>query len=446
MPCRVDEHRVESAAGREAAHGQVQGGRAAGGRQPESGPEIDPRQRASPSGSVQRGIDAVLEDPRRRDRMPATVEDGRTRPTRDVGAEPDVQSLVERGAKGKHGIGEIEVRQGAVGDAGAHLADEIHVVRGDEVRVRENGVAPQQAEVMQCERIRSPEAFQHEGMFPVALRAMSLHVTGGLVRDGSETLEQPVGAGRDEPGRDDGANQAILVAGQAVDVVDQVPGPLHGRVRGRVTVVVGTLLGIIHGHLADERSLPLREADVGEAHRAFEMYGGKVDGGGRAVCQQRVDQRRIDALGVGALGILRFQGEGTLQQPLIEGQVQRLAELRPLRSVDVQVDQSGQQVPPVSELVESTAATALGHRRRVARFAGAMHGVDGSRRIDRDDGIVHDLDLAPAGRVHERSAKRESCGGISHSRTTPRWPAGCRTSAAASVRHMLRHLAEDAWE
>ena len=358
VPCSIDEHRVESATGRKAAHGQAEGGGAAGCGQPERGPEIDPRQWASPSGSVQRGVDTVLEGTRGGDCMAAGVEDRRTRPTRDVGAKTDVQPLVESGAKREHGVGKVEVRQGAVGDAGARLADELHVLRGDKVRVGENGVVPQETEIVQCERIRPPEAFQHEGMLPVALRAMCLHVTGGLLRDGSETLQQSIRARGDEPGRNDRTDQAIVVAAQALDIGDQIPGPLHGRVGGRVTVVVGTLLGIIHGHLAHERSLPLREASVGEAHGAFEMYGGKVDGGGGAVRQQCIDQRCVDALGVRALGIPRFQGKGALQQPLIEGEVQRLAELRPLRSVDVQVDQPRQHVQPVPELVESAEATA----------------------------------------------------------------------------------------
>ena len=112
---------------------------------------------------------------------------------RDGSREPRPLDLaaVRGGAKREHRVREIQVRERAMGDSGAGSPDELHVVAGDEIRMREDGVGAQQAEVAQPSSVRPAETVEHEGVFPVAFRAVGLHVAGCLLREETRPSRRP---------------------------------------------------------------------------------------------------------------------------------------------------------------------------------------------------------------------------------------------------------------
>ena len=93
----------------------------------------------------------------------------------------------------------------------------------------------------------------------------------------------------------------------------------------------------------------------------------EVDGRRRAVAQQRRHEIGPHRRGERRVGVAGLQRERVVEQPLLQRQVEARAQLRPLRGVDVQVDQARQQHLGRAELDDgrraSTSAAPAGEER-----------------------------------------------------------------------------------
>ena len=174
--------------------------------------------------------------------------------------------------------------------------------------------------------------------------------------DRAEAFERFVRTARNEPGRHHRAHQIALVAGQAAHEVDQVHGVVQ-RLFGRgVAVIVRALGRIVHHHLADQRALAVLQAVARQVLGRRQMGGREIDRCRRAVGEERGHEGAVNPVGEGEVGIFRFERKGAGLKPVIEGQVQGLAELRPLRRVDMEVDQTGQEITDANSVQEGRCA------------------------------------------------------------------------------------------
>jgi hypothetical protein len=172
---------------------------------------------------------------------------------------------------------------------------------------------------------------------------MGLNVALVVGGETPEAVEHRVGAARYEARRHHRLDQLPAVAAQGPHEADEVGRLRDPDLGGGIPVVVGALLGIIHGDPADEGALALLKADLGQRLGGLQVNGGEVQRRRGAVGQQGVDQPGIDPAGKVRVGVARLQGKGVLLQPLVERQMQGLAGLRPLRGVDVEIDKARQQ-------------------------------------------------------------------------------------------------------
>ena len=120
---------------------------------------------------------------------------------------------------------------------------------------------------------------------------------------------------------------------------------------------------MIHGHPADQRALRALQTDVSQTLRGGQMDGAVIHGGGGAVGQQAVDQRAIGRRGELHVGVARLERERVLLQPELERLIQGPPQLRPLRRVDVQIHESGQQIAVFAQHAQGTRG-GMARRRR----------------------------------------------------------------------------------
>ena len=135
--------------------------------------------------------------------MPALREQRRARAAGDVGAETDPHAGLDRGASREGALGEVHVRQRAVCDAGAALRDQRPVGVVEMGGVSQHGVFAHQPEPIEGVRVGDTASFEYVAVLPIAFRAVGLDQGVGVGCERGETGERLVGAGRDEPGRDD---------------------------------------------------------------------------------------------------------------------------------------------------------------------------------------------------------------------------------------------------
>ena len=290
----VDHQRVEFEAGRELANRQAERFAAAGGGQPERFGRGDARTGHAARLAYVRRIDAAAERPRRHHGKPRAVEQRRRIAARNVGAEPDMSALVERGAQRKHGVGKVKIRQWAMRDAGAGRLDVVEVVGRNEVRMRKNGPVGEQAEFSQYLRVGAAETVADVFAGPVAFAAMRLHMTARLMRDLSQPLQQRVGATRHEAWRDRRMHQRPLARLHLGQPLDEAPGVGDRRICIGIAIKIRALRGIVHRHLADQCALAAVQADFGQRQIGLDMDGAEIDRRRRAVGEQIVDQRTVD--------------------------------------------------------------------------------------------------------------------------------------------------------
>ena len=309
---------------------------------------------------------------------------------------------------GEHAAGEVGVRQRAVSDARPALADQREVVVADTVAVREHAAAPQQTEVAQRLGVAPPEPGAHDIVLPIALRAMRLDVAVAPLGERAEPLEQRVRAARHEARRDRRQHPPVRVRRRAAQVVDQRLGALERDRRGGVAVVRRALLGMVHRDAPDQRPLPERDAGVGEQARRRVVEGREVDGRRRAAREQGPHQGRVDGTGEVDVRVTALERKRRLLQPVLERQVQRAAELRPLRGVHVQVDQTRQEEAGAARGHRVGPRSCHRHRLRMTGRRRRRHARDRARRVHLDERVLEHDEGVRGGRVQEGAGERLS--------------------------------------
>ena len=138
------------------------------------------------------------------------------------------------------------------------------------------------------------------------------------------------------------------------------------------------------------------------------MDGGVVDRRRRAVREQRFHQRAIRLAGEGEIGITRLEGKRVLLQPFVQRQVQRLSHLGPLRGMDVEVDEPGQEELPSRQGQRLWILSVVRGGKGMPRLPRQGDRADRPAAVHADDRILQYLDLAPARSVDRGTAKAET--------------------------------------
>ncbi len=328
--------------------------------------------------------------------MACVVEQRGARATGNIGAEANVHALVERSAQREHAVGEVGVGQRAMCDAGTTVADPPHVVGTDEVRMCQYAAASQQTEVVERGGVGLAKPVKHVAVLPVALRTMGLYVRAGGRGQLAEFLQHAVAAAWNEAR---GYRRQYQFTRQVAYVFDQLLRTGKTRVGGFVPVVAGIGGGVVHHHLAHHRALAVFGAQAGEFASCGDVYRSEVHRRGRAVAQQSADQCGVDGVCIVEIRTARFERKGALPEPVFQRQVQRIAELWPLRRVHMQIDEAGQKVFVV----------ACGYAGRVRRIcADACDAAVGYINAS----IAQQLEFAAPRRMHEAAVKRLHWAGL----------------------------------
>ena len=104
----------------------------------------------------------------------------------------------------------------------------------------------------------------------------------------------------------------------------------------------------------------------------------------------------------GGIGISRFEREGVFLQPYLERNVECAAELRVLRRMDMQIDETRQKIRAVRQGHKHARRRLLLLILRVVLIIGAMDGNNGAIIADRNQGILEEIDLAESGGMKAR--------------------------------------------
>ena len=285
-----------------------------------------------------------------------------------------------------------------MGDTGTAPGDAVHVLHGERVAVRQHGATGEQAEPVQDRGVGAAEPVAHMVVRPVAFRAMGLHRAALLAHQRAQPVQQRVGAGGDEARGDDRLHQPVI-AGQRADPRDQRTCAGERGHRILVAVEIRTELRQVHRHPADHRPLPACQAEFRQMQCRRTVQGGEIDRRGGAPGQQVADQGGVGAVREIEVGVARLERKGVALQPVLQRQVERLAELATLRRMHVQIDQAGQQI--AVETQQRAGAIGGGAGVVVSRLAGQAHGGDDTVPADIDQRVAK-----PARRAGRRRVER----------------------------------------
>ena len=254
-------------------------------------------------------------------------------------------------------------------------------------------------------------------MRPVGLRTVGLHEHAGGGRELAEAPQQLVRAGRGEPRGDDRLHE---------------PPP---RVDGRISSIDRALAatpsaaewsryhsGVPSGWSIATRPTnarwPASTATRANAECGFDVDGGEVDRGRGAVAEQRGHHVRPHRARERLVRVAGLERERVLEQPPLERQVQPRAQLRPLRGMDVQVDQPRDQ--HAARWGRDRAAA--DRRQRAAGLAARrLDRGDQAPVIDGDDGVLDDLQAIRGGRLHQPGGDNERHGEMMARAIPPAW-------------------------
>ena len=307
----------------------------------------------------------------------------------------DAQSLRQRRAQREHGIREIGVRQRAMGDGTAPRLQKIHIRGGQKRRVRDDASPPEQSKTVETFGIAHAMSRAHVSVFPIALGAMRLHGAGTATRQRPEFLEQRVSAAGDKARRDDAFHPPGAIVGMIAQMLDDRARPGHRAGHIAIAIIRRAVVGMIHGDLADERAQAFLDRQIAEQFRRV------------------VDERAIDAPREGEIAVARLERKRVRREPVGERQMQRGAELRILRCVNVQIDEARQNVTPRADLLEPACGSRLVMASRPFGIVARRHVHDRARRIDLDERILEHLHRA-APRCVEKGAANEAAAKVMH--------------------------------
>ena len=115
-------------------------------------------------------------------------------------------------------------------------------------------------------------------------------------------------------------------------------------------------------------------------------------------------QRRISRAREIYVRVASFERKSASLQPLLERQVERQSQLRPLRRVHVQIDETRQQVLTGFERQQRAGRPVSLHQGSALRVR-AKDRLNHPLGIDRDQRVRQELELAALGRMQRRSQK-----------------------------------------
>lgn len=173
-----------------------------------------------------------------------------------------------------------------------------------------------------------------------------------------------------------------MVVRVTLDVVDEASGLIDRSFSRWVPIEVWTPIWIIHSNLADQPSLAVSQTDVDETLRCIELSRCEVHSDRCCVGYQGSNERFVHGLGEVDVGLPCLEGEGVSLQPILERDIECLAELRPLRCVIVEIDESWEQVSTAPESVERTSFDEAFADDRPGRCLGLHDLLDGSGFVD----------------------------------------------------------------
>ena len=416
----VQAQRVEAEAGRDEADGQVERDAAAARGEVEGGAEVDAgvRDAAAFVGRAG-GVDAAFAQPRDEYRGAGGIEQGRAWAAGNVSAEADMQALGQRLAQRKNGVGEIGVGGGAMGDPRAARFHERPVLGREMDGMGEHRAAAEQGEAVEARGVRHTVAGEDVGVFPVAFGDMGLDGAAAFGGEPPEAFERGVGAGGDEARRDDGRHPAGVVSGMSAHIVDEGARLGNGGLRRRVAVRVRAERGMVHRDAADQGALAFRQTDIGERARGVLMDGREVKRRRRAMGEQVFDEGRVGGSREGEVGVTGFERESVFVEPNFQGFVERGAELRILRRMDVAIDEAGKQIGAGRPFDEAAVAARGVERIVVAGIGRAQRRGYDPLGVDGHGEAGQDLDTVGSGSVEgvgEEQAVREVGHGLSRRR------------------------------
>lgn len=99
--------------------------------------------------------------------------------------------------------------------------DQVHIISSQQVGMGKHVAAGEKAEAIKAHRIRHAVTRQHIGVFPIAFRAMGLHMAAALPRHRTQAFQRRIRAGRNEPWRHHRPDAGGRVVGMGPDIVDQ---------------------------------------------------------------------------------------------------------------------------------------------------------------------------------------------------------------------------------
>ena len=152
------------------------------------------------------------------------------------------------------------------------------------------------------------------------------------------------------------------------------------------------------------------QAAFGQHLVAGVVHAAKVHGGGGAVGQQRGHDHVVHALCKGRVAVTRLQREGVVLQPDFQGHIQRLAVLRPLRRVHMQVHHAGQQIAASGQAAQRACGGMGLFLLCPAWVAVLNHGLNHALRIHADQHIGLHAQLVGRGRIKGRALQRPGAG------------------------------------
>lgn len=195
-------------------------------------------------------------------RLPRRLEDARAVAAAHVGAEADLDALLQQPAHAGDAAREGRVAAGAVGDLGPARGDEVGLVLGEVDGVGEDHLVVEEAVGVVHVGVApaAREELAHEGDLAGVLRDVRLHGQLGLRLQGREAPHGLGAAGGREARRQDGAHEREAAV-EAADVLNGGAGRRQ-RVLGRLVDVV-IRAEVIHTHAPDEGALAHGEAQVG---------------------------------------------------------------------------------------------------------------------------------------------------------------------------------------
>ena len=285
---------------------------------------------------------------------------------------------------------------------GEHLALFLRDVRA----MRHDRAFVHQAEITKRIRVGFPKTLQHHIVLPLALVTMGLHVGARRSRKVAQAAQHFIGAARNEARRDNWPNALLARAANGFDFLNKRCRVGDSLRRRSIAIIFGIRSRVVHDRFADKCALAFFGANRRELDARFQMRASQIHRGRRAACEQSVHEVAVHAAREFHIRELRFQGKRALFEPQIQRFIERKRGLGPLRSVNVNVHETGQPETPLPQLYEHV-AIAIGLKKvTLARVVVRHDAHDDAIAINLDKRVFQILEFAIHGSMEKRAIVR----------------------------------------